>query len=464
MDTNLHFDIFKHHNPHHCDFINYDVSHPIRRIMFDHHQFIDDLVSSGKARPVVLDNIERSLLCRTVYLGYDLFECPNCGNENIAPRFCHSRFCNTCGVKYSKQLAAKVSSFVVDVPHRHIVFTIPQELRNWFRQDRSRLNILFVAARNTICALTNKKLFNRMKKKNLKNGHYLYKDFHHKYSFAMVSTIHTFGRDLKWNPHIHSLVPELIYDSDKDKIKRFHHFNFTKLRKTFQFELIRLIEETGGLSNKHDKNKLYKKHSNGFYVYAKYDKDDNEDDNDDHVDDVTGCVSYCMRYAGRPAMAESRIIKYDRESDTVEWFYHDHKDNQKHTVIDSAIDFIKKLIIHIPDYHFRNIRYYGYYSNASNKMLDRIHELLGQKKKKDYSRKKRSEHKTKRLNLLKYRTHLIDSFNRDPLKCKCGHYLRFKYTYDPLEGRHNDRGYRRECIDEMHSMQIRRRRTIMGSG
>ena len=54
-------------------------------------------------------------------------------------------------------------------------------------------------------------------------------------------------QDLKWNPHIHCLIPELIYSFKKDKIKTFHHFNFKKLRKTFQFELIRLIQEAGGL-------------------------------------------------------------------------------------------------------------------------------------------------------------------------------------------------------------------------
>ena len=42
-------------------------------------------------------------------------------------------------------------------------------------------------------------------------------------------------QDLKWNPHIHCLIPELIYSLKKDKIK------------TFQFELIRLIQEAGGL-------------------------------------------------------------------------------------------------------------------------------------------------------------------------------------------------------------------------
>lgn len=76
-----------------------------------------------------------------IYLGYDYFECPSCDNFNII----HNRFCNSCGVKYAKLLAVKATSFSLDTTHRHIVFTIPEELRNWFLADRSRLSLLFVA-------------------------------------------------------------------------------------------------------------------------------------------------------------------------------------------------------------------------------------------------------------------------------------------------------------------------------
>ena len=62
----------------------------------------------------------------------------------------------------------------------------------------------------------------------------------------------------------------------QDKIKTFHHFNFIKLRKTFQFELIRLIQEAGGLKKPEEKNRLYKNHPKGFYVYAKFKSTDND--------------------------------------------------------------------------------------------------------------------------------------------------------------------------------------------
>ncbi|RGJ41113.1 hypothetical protein DXD61_11025 [Eubacterium sp. TM06-47] len=216
-----------------CDVRNFDFNHPIKNIFFDNIDYIRKLDASGKARPCILDNVERSLLCHTCYLGFDQFECPDCDNWNIIPHSCHSRFCNACCVKYAKQLAAKTTSFCLDCPHRHIVFTIPEELRNWFRQDRSRLNLLFVASRNTISILTNKSLADKLKKKKLSDTHYKFKDIPVRNEFGMIATIHTFGRDLKWNPHIHCLIPELIYS-----LKKAHYFNVLFCLKRHYFNVL----------------------------------------------------------------------------------------------------------------------------------------------------------------------------------------------------------------------------------
>ena len=191
----------------------------------------------------------------------------------------------------------------------------------------------------------------------------------------------------------------------------FHHFNFSRLRKTFQYQLIHLIIESGGLSKLEERNRLYKEHPKGFYVYAKSKSDNNDSNNSKNIQ---GCINYFIRYVGRPAMAENRITEYNKESKTVSWFYNDHKDEKRYDVTDNVIDFINRLIIHIPDYHFLTTRYYGFYANASKKTLDKVHALLGIKKNKDYSREKRTKALKNKLNKLKYRTHLIDSFNLRP--------------------------------------------------
>ena len=97
-----------------CDVRNFDFNHPIKNIFSDNIEYIRKLDASGKARPCILDNVERSLLCHTCYLGFDQFECTDCDNMNIIPHSCHSRFCNACGVKYAKQFAAKATTVLID--------------------------------------------------------------------------------------------------------------------------------------------------------------------------------------------------------------------------------------------------------------------------------------------------------------------------------------------------------------
>ena len=51
-----------------CDVKNFNFIHPIKNIFFDNIDYIRKLDASGKARPCILDNVERSLLCHTCYL------------------------------------------------------------------------------------------------------------------------------------------------------------------------------------------------------------------------------------------------------------------------------------------------------------------------------------------------------------------------------------------------------------
>ena len=58
----------------------------------------------------------------------------------------------------------------LDVRHRHIVFTIPEQYRFFFRKNRNALDLLFVAARNTIMKITNENIFKSEKRKRGKTG------------------------------------------------------------------------------------------------------------------------------------------------------------------------------------------------------------------------------------------------------------------------------------------------------
>ena len=73
IDTNLHTN-YPFEGAYDCDHRNYNPGKPkIKHILWKHYDTVVKWDSTGKARPCVLDNIQKSLLCNTVYLGYDLF-------------------------------------------------------------------------------------------------------------------------------------------------------------------------------------------------------------------------------------------------------------------------------------------------------------------------------------------------------------------------------------------------------
>ncbi len=448
-------------NADHCDKRNFDPNKAkIKDILWDNILWFGENVKNGTfSRPAIVSNVTKTLLCNTHYLGYDYFACPNCNNFNMIYHKCHSRFCNSCGVKSQRLLGEKVSSMAVDAPHRHIVFTIPEELRPFFAKDRYTLNFLFIAARNTLDAIFNNNIYKKKVRKDFKRQKYLYENYSKAVRFGLISCLHTFGRDLKWNPHIHCLVPEIVYNPVKDIIKKFHHLDFKKLRKTFQFEILRLMHEYFGDSFKKFKNDSYSNHKDGFYVYAKYDNyslSDTDNININQIKTVEAKVMYIMRYASRPAMAESRITKYDSKNNMVYWYYDRHEDNQRVDVCESATEFLKKLLIHIPDEDFLMVRYYGFYNNRCTKLRNRIYSIIA-KEKQSVLKTVEDRRKLAILRSMKYksRTFILDSYNRDILKCPCGSIMMYIESYVPEEIVNEQ--YREQCINEVYKMRLRRR-------
>ena len=105
-----------------------------------------------------------------------------------------------------------------------------------------------------------------------------------------------------------------------------------------------------------------------------------EKDNDDNS--VNDCVNYITRYTSRPPMAENHIIKYEDDKKMIRWWYNRHEDEKYIEVYESAENFINNLILHCLDENFKMVRYYGFYSNRNKKLLEKIYELYGIKKKK----------------------------------------------------------------------------------
>jgi len=59
---------------------------------------------------------------------------------------------------------------------------------------------------------------------------------------GIVCALHKFGRDLKWNPHVHALVTEGVLREDK-QWKRADYFHYEMLRKRWQHILLTKLKK-----------------------------------------------------------------------------------------------------------------------------------------------------------------------------------------------------------------------------
>ena len=336
-------------------------------------------------RQVVFDEVEKIMNCGNPDYGYALYVCEHCKKFVKVPFRCKSRFCNTCGVKYAQDRAFSMTKKSIRCKHRHIVFTMSDKLWPYFLKYRNLLDGLFSSASSAILSW----FYELNKSQNFTPG--------------IMCTLHTFGRDLKWNPHIHMLCTE-GGAGNTEVFRIVKHINFKALRFRWQKLLLDYLQNNLPANElpkfKQLKNQIYKEYNNGFYVYTK----------PDNISSINQTINYVVRYTGRPAMAQSRIIDYD--GTYVTYYYERHEDGKRIEEKIHAYEFIKKLIMHIPDKNFKVVRYYGIYAKK-HKHSDKIFKLL-------------NKNQIEIRNQLRKWNLAIDlSFGYDPTICSCGGNLIF---------------------------------------
>lgn len=373
----------------------------LQKIFKDHYE---EIKYTLHPRSCEMENIEKMINCGDPAFGGAMYGCPKCGKLKFVPFRCKSRFCPTCGNKYAMERTANMSFKLVNVRHRHCVFTIDECLRGFFLQDRTLLDCLFHATSSVIL-----RLFHKINKSM-------------NYTHGFILVLHTFGRDLKWNPHIHCLLSEGGL-SDNGLWKNVKHFNCTFLRNAFRTALLNEMESSIGPSFKKTKALCYKNNEHGFYVYAKPNKCDPKT-----------VVKYIGRYLGRPVIAASRIDKYDGES--VTFHYNRHEDDKYVEETIPVMEFIQRLIRHIPEKHYKMIRYGGIYAR---------HRETDKKLNRAIPREKRHIYRS----FNQWRAAILSSFGYDPLKCECGTAMLFLELYF---------NHKRVSLEEMYENVMSRSR------
>lgn len=350
-----------------------------------------------KYRSNAPSEIEKIIKCANKELGYSIYTCPECHDAVFISHTCKSRLCSSCGYKYKNERVENILQTAYACSHRQMVFTIPKELRKYFF-DFELMALLFVAVNKTIYSLLNENY--KYSKKQHKMIRYAAKEI---FTPGFFAFLHTFGRDMKWNPHIHILIAE-IKISKNNKVLRWDYFNFDALSKRFQKILLDLLSEKLGDSFNKEKWFLKNKYENGFYVYAEKKE----------FKSLKDGIEYVTRYCGRTPISENRIINYDGEN--VTFSYNDHVDESYHEVTVSVKEFIFMLLRHILPKQYKIIRYYGFYRKKVP-FHDKIKLLVSEEKRKI------------RKSFLKHRISILKSFNRDPYECpKCSAKLTYLFT------------------------------------
>jgi hypothetical protein len=174
---------------------------------------------------------------------------------------------------------------------------------------------------------------------------------------GIIAVMHTFGGDLKWNPHVHCIVTCGGLNGKQWKWVNF--IPFRRLRMAWKIQVIRGVRRWGKRQYQGKEytrfnawlNFLYQKE---WYVHV-----------GKRLKSLEFTVKYVGRYAKKPVIAETRLKGFDGEMVT---FTHRDKVLQREVEICLPVmEFIGKLVRHIPDKHHRMIRYSGLFANRTKK-------------------------------------------------------------------------------------------------
>lgn len=340
---------------------------------------------SGRIRPSIHKTINKLLSCKETFSGYHEYHCsnPECRTTKIIPHTCKSRACSSCGNKSIALWIFRQNNVFPDTSWQHITFTMPSELWDLFWYNRFLLDDISALAAECI----------KMLAKN------------HNAIPGIFTAIHTFGRDLKRNVHIHlsTTTGGIDINSKKWKPLFFPHKILKKLWKNKIIQLFRTHYNAGNLTFTPD----LEKQINHCFSFSEFLNDLYKKTWIVHCslpnDDYKYNLEYFGRYTKRPPIAESKLKHYSGED--IAFSFRNHNTDKHEDKSMNIFTFIAKFIQHIPDQGFRMIRYYGFLANrVRGNLLNFVYAALNQIKKFDF--KKPS-----------YVILMIKSFKIDPLSC-----------------------------------------------
>ena len=288
--------------------------------------------------------------CGSDTFGFNSYRCEDCGRTFIHYNSCGNRNCPSCQYHAREDWINKFSSFLLDIPYFHIVFTVPDSLNNIFLSNKKKMyDLLFKASSQTL----------------LQASLPLYGQI------GFSSILHTWGQNLWFHPHVHMIVSSGgIFQSDGQNIFKKSPANFLVSVKVLShlfrgkfidwMKKLDLVDSDNNIIDFLDepyKSLIDELYSKEWVVYSKEPFGNNQ-----------AVLNYIGRYSHRVAISNSRILNYDENGHKVTFKYKDYKDHskQKEMTLD-ACEFLRRFMLHILPSRFIKIRHYGFMSNSNRK-------------------------------------------------------------------------------------------------
>ena len=187
----------------------------------------------GFWRPHIEKVIYRFLDCGDLHNGFARVKCGDCGHEFFVAYSCKRRnFCPSCHQKRVVEFGEFLCTTVLkQVPHRHVVFSLPKILRRYFLYDRKLLSDL------SRCAWECLKTFLQASCPDNDSIP------------GVVVAVQTFGDLLSFHPHCHILVTDGCFQRDREnEFTRAPAFDWDKLEELVKQKIFRLLLNEGRIT------------------------------------------------------------------------------------------------------------------------------------------------------------------------------------------------------------------------
>jgi ribosomal protein S27E len=292
----------------------------------------------GFWRGFVDDVVNAYLDCGRFESGFARVRCSGCGDEFLVATSCQMRgFCPSCGAKR----AAAFGAFLVDevleqVGHAMWTFSLPKMIRPYFIHHPELRGRLCRAAFETVQQMMAAAAIGC-------EG----------FRIGMVAVTTTAGDLLNVNPHVHAIVPRGGWDSD-GAWAPVPYIDNDAAERLFRGKVLSFLTRERLLSEERARVLLSWNHNSGFSI-----------DDSVRIEPEDGqAMERMVRYMLRPPLSLARM-EYTEGADEVVYARKTSNGQPGATERFDALDFLARVIAHIPAPRIHLVRYLGHYSNVA---------------------------------------------------------------------------------------------------